>query len=161
MGPEATAGSKRARPKRGGHRTGLGTCRGWSSYAFALTSPSDHEVKLKRGRKKGKAEKEGQKEEERRGSFLRRRRWSGRDEAYCYGRPPPPTWPCRLWSEKRRPVRCHRRHEQIAVEKQIAHLAAGLGDQQATVACCAVGGAIAAAIIGLVVGANRIVRADP
>jgi hypothetical protein len=39
----------------------------------------------------------------------------------------------------------------------IPHFAAGLGDQKAAMACCAVGCSIAAAIDGLVVGANRII----
>jgi hypothetical protein len=53
----------------------------------------------------------------------------------------------------------HCRHEQVAVEKQIAHLAARFGDKKTAVAGSAVGGAVAAAVIRLVVRADRIVGA--
>jgi hypothetical protein len=54
----------------------------------------------------------------------------------------------------------HSRHEQIAIEEKVSHLAARLGDKQAAVACGAVSGAIAAAGVLLIIGTNRLVRAD-
>jgi hypothetical protein len=57
-------------------------------------------------------------------------------------------------------IRRHRWHQQIAVEKQISHFTTCLRDEQATVTCGTVSSAVAASIIGFVVSANRVVRAD-
>jgi hypothetical protein len=52
------------------------------------------------------------------------------------------------------------RHEQIPVQKQVSHFATRLGDEQTAVARGAMGGAIAAAVVGIMIGADRIVGAD-
>jgi hypothetical protein len=52
----------------------------------------------------------------------------------------------------------HGRHEQVAIEEKISHLAARLGDEQAAVARGAMRGAVAAAVVWLVIGADRIAR---
>ena len=66
---------------------------------------------------------------------------------------------CRQIEERSAVVR-HGGDQEIAIEKQVAHLAARFGNEQAAVAGGAVGCAIAAAVVGLVVGADRIVGAD-
>jgi hypothetical protein len=62
--------------------------------------------------------------------------------------------------EERCASTCHSWDEQIPIEKQVSHLAARLGDEQTAVACRAVGGSVATAVVWLVVCADRIVRAD-
>ena len=47
-----------------------------------------------------------------------------------------------------------------AIEKQVSNFAAGFRDQQAAVERSAMGRAVAAVIVGLVVGADRIVGTD-
>ena len=48
----------------------------------------------------------------------------------------------------------------LAIEKQVSHLAARLGDQQAAMAGRAMGRAVAASVVRLVIGAHRIIGAD-
>ena len=54
----------------------------------------------------------------------------------------------------------HGLHNQTAVEKEVAHFAACLGDQKTAVTYGSVRGAVAATAIGFVIGANRVVRTD-
>src|SRR6516162_8921736 len=58
-------------------------------------------------------------------------------------------------------VGAHGWHEQAAVEKEVAHFTARLCNQQAAVAGGAMSRPIAAAVVGLVIGADRIVGKDP
>jgi hypothetical protein len=63
--------------------------------------------------------------------------------------------------KKCRAAGCHRRHQQVAIEKKIPHLATGFGDQQTSMAGRTVSRPIPAAVIRLVIGTYRIVGADP
>jgi hypothetical protein len=62
--------------------------------------------------------------------------------------------------EKGRTVTGHRRHQEVAIQEQISHLAARPHDQQAAVASGAVRCSIAAAVVRLMVSAYRVIRAD-
>jgi hypothetical protein len=48
-------------------------------------------------------------------------------------------------------------HKKIPIKKEILHFAARLGDQQASMACGAVGCPIAAPIVWFVIGANGVI----
>ena len=61
--------------------------------------------------------------------------------------------------EMRRNFR-HRRNEQAPVQKQVSHFAAGFSNEQTSVASGAVGRAISAAIIRLMIRADWIVRTN-
>jgi hypothetical protein len=68
---------------------------------------------------------------------------------------------CRLNPKERRSVRSHGWHEQDAIEKQVPHFTARLCDEQAAMARSSMRRPIAASVVRLMVGADRIVRADP
>ena len=57
-------------------------------------------------------------------------------------------------------VGCHRGNQEAAIEKQVPHFAACFRNQQAAVARRAMGRAITAPVVGLVVGTYGIIRAD-
>ncbi len=55
----------------------------------------------------------------------------------------------------------HCRDQQAPVEEQVPHFAARLSDEEAAVACSAMGCPIAALVVRLVICTNRVIRADP
>jgi hypothetical protein len=62
--------------------------------------------------------------------------------------------------KERGPLCSHCRDEQVAIEKQIPHLAARLGDKQAAMACRSMRRSITAAVIRVMIGTNWIIRTD-
>lgn len=66
-----------------------------------------------------------------------------------------------LLFKERRVLITHRGDQQRSIKKQIAHLAARFGDQQATMASSTMGGSISTAVVWFMVGAHRVIRADP
>jgi hypothetical protein len=60
-------------------------------------------------------------------------------------------------AEECRFVPSHGGNKQISIEKKIAHFATRFSDQKATVTCGAMRRTVAAAIVGFVISANRIV----
>jgi hypothetical protein len=51
----------------------------------------------------------------------------------------------------------HRWHQETAVEEKVSHLATRFGDQQAAMACGAMGCSIAAPIVWFMIGTNWVI----
>src|SRR5690349_17484593 len=67
---------------------------------------------------------------------------------------------CRRFSEESSSLTCNRLHHETAVERLVAALAAGLGDEQAAVACRARQRSFVGDSARIVVGADWIVGAN-